>query len=70
MDVWDAQQALDLIEHYRITFTLGATPFLQELARAARERGRRLPTLRYFPTGGAPVPPEMVQDANAAFERC
>jgi acyl-CoA synthetase (AMP-forming)/AMP-acid ligase II len=70
MDVWDAQQALDLIEHYRITFTLGATPFLQELARAAREWGRRLPTLRYFPTGGAPVPPEMVQDANAAFERC
>jgi acyl-CoA synthetase (AMP-forming)/AMP-acid ligase II len=70
MDVWDAQEAADLIERHRITFTLGATPFLQELARTARASGRRLPRLRYFPTGGAPVPPEVIQDANAAFERC
>jgi acyl-CoA synthetase (AMP-forming)/AMP-acid ligase II len=70
MDIWDAQKAADLIDQYGITFTLGATPFLQELARIARERRRRLSTLRYFPTGGAPVPPEVIYDANAAFEQC
>ena len=70
MDIWDAQKAADLIEQHGITFTLGATPFLQELARIARESRRPLPTLRYFPTGGAPVPPEVIYDANAAFEKC
>jgi acyl-CoA synthetase (AMP-forming)/AMP-acid ligase II len=70
MDIWKAQEAADLIDHHGITFTLGATPFLQELARFARVGQRPLPTLRYFPTGGAPVPPEVIYDANAAFERC
>jgi acyl-CoA synthetase (AMP-forming)/AMP-acid ligase II len=70
MDIWDAQKAADLIDDHGVTFTIGATPFLQELARVARERRRSLPTLRYFPTGGAPVPPEVIYDANAAFDRC
>ena len=70
MDVWDVQKAAELIQHHGVTFTLGATPFLQELARFARENQKPLPTLRYFPTGGAPVPPEVIYDANRAFERC
>lgn len=70
MDMWNTQRAADLIDRHGVTFTLGATPFLQELARFARETQRPLPTLRFFPTGGAPVPPEVIYDANRAFERC
>jgi acyl-CoA synthetase (AMP-forming)/AMP-acid ligase II len=70
MDTWNAEKAAALIERHGVTFTLGATPFLQELARFARESNRRLPTLRYFPTGGAPVPPEVIREANRGFERC
>ncbi len=70
MDTWDVQRAAELIDRHGVTFTLGATPFLQELARFARENRRPLPTLRYFPTGGAPVPPEIIYDANRTFERC
>jgi acyl-CoA synthetase (AMP-forming)/AMP-acid ligase II len=70
MDQWDARTAADLIEAHALTFTIGATPFLQELARFARAEGRSLPSLRYFPTGGAPVPPEVIRDATAAFARC
>jgi len=70
MDMWDTQKAADLIDRHGVTFTLGATPFVQELVRFAREAQRPLPTLRFFPTGGAPVPPEVIYDANKAFERC
>jgi len=70
MDTWDTRRAADLIEHHGVTFTLGATPFLQELTRFAQDNGRTLPSLRYFPTGGAPVSPEVIYAANKAFERC
>jgi acyl-CoA synthetase (AMP-forming)/AMP-acid ligase II len=70
MDTWSVEHAADLIDRHGVTFTLGATPFLQELARFARSQGRPLPTLRYFPTGGAPVPPEVIYEANRAFSRC
>ncbi len=70
METWNAQKAAELIDLHGVTFTLGATPFLQELAHFARENQRPLPTLRYFPTGGAPVPPEVIYEANRAFERC
>ena len=70
MDIWDVAAAADLIDRHRVTFTIGATPFVQELARFAAEHSRPLPSLRYFPSGGAPVPPEVIHRANAALENC
>lgn len=70
MDSWDVARAADLIERHGVTFTIGATPFLQELTSYAASSGRRLPSMRYFASGGAPVPPEIVERANAALENC
>ena len=70
MDTWDVGLAADLIEEHRVTFTIGATPFLQELGSFAGRSGRTLPSLRFFASGGAPVPPEIVERANAAFANC
>lgn len=70
MDVWDVAKAVEAIEQSGVTFTIGATPFLQELAIFCIERGQTLPGLRYFPTGGAPVPPEVIAVADKAFARC
>jgi acyl-CoA synthetase (AMP-forming)/AMP-acid ligase II len=70
MDVWDVARAADLIDAERASFVIGATPFLQELARYAEEHDRRMPTLRHFPSGGAPVPPEIIRHANRAFANC
>lgn len=70
MDIWDAERAADLIEAERVTFTVGATPFLQELTRVCEQAGRGLPSLRYFPSGGAPVPPEIIRRANRVFANC
>lgn len=70
METWNAEDAADLIERHGVTFTLAATVFLQELTVFAQRTGKRFPTLRYFPSGGAPVPPEIVYSAHRAFERC
>lgn len=70
MESWDAAAAVDLIEQHQVVGTVAATPFLVELAAAARAQGKRLPSLRFFACGGAAVPPDVIPAANAAFERC
>jgi acyl-CoA synthetase (AMP-forming)/AMP-acid ligase II len=70
MDAWDAARAADLIERHDVSYTVGATPFIQELAAFCEQTGRGLPSLRYFPTGGAPVPPAIIEQADRAFANC
>ncbi len=70
MEMWNAEQAAELIDRHGVTFTIAATVFLQELTEFARAHDRSLPSLRYFPCGGAPVPPEIIYNAHKFFERC
>jgi acyl-CoA synthetase (AMP-forming)/AMP-acid ligase II len=70
MDRWNAESALELIETHAVNCIVAATPFLKELADAARRSRRRLPSLRVFACGGAPVAPEIVRNAMEAFENC
>ncbi|MBT3810029.1 MAG: AMP-binding protein, partial [Rhodospirillaceae bacterium] len=70
MEIWNADAAADLIDAHGVTFTIAATVFLQELMDVAGKSGRALPSLRYFPCGGAPVPPEVIYTAHSVFERC
>jgi len=70
MENWNAGEALALINRHGVTGTVAATPFLTELADAARAAGDRLPSLRWFACGGAAVPPEVIPNADAAFENC
>ncbi len=70
MKTWNAAEAADLIDTHGVTFTIAATVFLQELTQFALQNGRTLPSLRFFPSGGAPVPPEVVYNAHKAFARC
>jgi acyl-CoA synthetase (AMP-forming)/AMP-acid ligase II len=70
MDAWDPARAADLVEAHGATYTVGATPFLQELASFCVESGRTLPSLRYFGTGGSAVPPAAIQLGDRAFANC
>ena len=54
-DHWDADQAVVEMTRHRVTYSAGATVFLQELTEAARDARVRLP-LRMFACGGASVP--------------
>lgn len=70
MEVWNAKDALELIEEHQIAGTVGATPFLTELANAASAAGTRLPSLKFFACGGAAVPPDVIPSAIKAFANC
>jgi len=68
METWNAEDAIALIEEHEVVGTVAATPFLVELADAARRAGKRLPSFRFFACGGAAVPPDLIPAANAAFD--
>ena len=68
MERWDAGEAVSLIDRHQVSGTVAATPFLVELADAARKAGTRLPSLRWFACGGAAVPPELIPSARSAFD--
>jgi len=64
-DRWDADRAVELVTRERCSYTLAATTFLRDLVSAASARGVRLDSLRAFGCGGAPVPPPLVDQADA-----
>lgn len=68
MEAWNAADALALIEQHACVGTVAATPFLVELAAAARAAGTGLPSFRFFACGGAAVPADLIPAANAAFD--
>jgi cyclohexanecarboxylate-CoA ligase len=63
LDVWDATAAARVIESERVTFTMGATPFLHDLTYVPA--GHDLSSLRVFISAGAPIPRPLVRDARA-----
>jgi acyl-CoA synthetase (AMP-forming)/AMP-acid ligase II len=70
MDVWNAEQAFDLIDRHRCAFMVGSTPFLQDLVAVARQRGRGLDSLKSYLCGGASVPPSLIYEAAERFANC
>jgi cyclohexanecarboxylate-CoA ligase len=66
MESWDPGKALDLIERERVTWCMGATPFLSDLCRGMAERAPGCTrTLRVFLCSGAPIPRSLLAEARA-----
>ena len=63
MDVWNAEEAARLIEAERVTFTMGATPFLRDLTYTPTP-GATCARCALFISAGAPIPRQLVQDAR------
>ncbi|WP_018656682.1 AMP-binding protein [Actinomadura flavalba] len=64
IDAWDAGAMLRILEEEKVTFFMGAPPFLVDLIGEQKERGRDLSALRTFATGSAPIPPVLVEQAG------
>jgi cyclohexanecarboxylate-CoA ligase len=62
-DIWDAEEFVRLIQAERVTYTLGATPFLADTLRAPNLAQRDIRSLRNFVCGGAPIPRTLATDA-------
>jgi cyclohexanecarboxylate-CoA ligase len=61
LDVWDAPTAARLIADHGVTFSMGATPFLNDLTYVGAGDFR---SLRLFVSAGAPIPRALVRDAR------
>ncbi|MBP0637125.1 cyclohexanecarboxylate-CoA ligase [Cupriavidus sp. AcVe19-6a] len=66
-DIWDPARAAALIRDEGVTFTMGSTPFLTDLARVVAESGVPVPSLRIFLCAGAPIPGALVEQARQAL---
>lgn len=63
-DVWDADQAAQLIAKHNCTITLGSTPFLSDLVRSQQSRPQDVSHLRLFLCAGAPIPRVLLHEAQ------
>lgn len=63
MDKWDPEKALNIIEKERCTYSIGATPFLQQMVHSASLKDRRIIPGFKFLCGGAYIPAELIHDA-------
>jgi acyl-CoA synthetase (AMP-forming)/AMP-acid ligase II len=70
LDVWEAREAMRLINEFSCTLSAGATPFLRDLVDAACRSGEMLPSLRLYVCGGASVPPALIRLAQKTFRNC
>ncbi len=64
LDVWNAEEAARLIEAEKITYTMGATPFLQDLTYTPAIERHDIASLRLFISAGASIPRKLVQDGH------
>jgi cyclohexanecarboxylate-CoA ligase len=64
LDVWNVETAARLVEAERVTFTMGATPFLQDLTSAPAIDRHDVRSLRLFICGGAAIPRKLVEDGR------
>jgi len=65
LDIFKGDTAVDQMIASRATWTMGATPFLSDVVDSMEKSGKRLPDLRYFLCGGAPIPEVLVRRARA-----
>lgn len=60
-DVWDPEVFCRLADDEQITFSAGATPFVNDIVAACQRRGRRLTSMRSYVCAGAPIPSPLVE---------
>lgn len=63
-DIWDVDKAIEIIDKYKITFTMASTPFLNDLSTAASEGDKKFHSLKTFLCAGAPIPGPLVKKAR------
>jgi acyl-coenzyme A synthetase/AMP-(fatty) acid ligase len=66
-DIWDAEEALRLIEAERCSFVLSATPFVTMLLESPSVTKRDLSSLRVFGCAGAPIPRQLGEKARTVI---
>ncbi len=67
-DVWMADQAVSILAEESCAFTMASTPFLADLTASPEVAKHDLSRFRVFLCAGAPIPPVLVQEAQAKLK--
>lgn len=59
-----AKEAIEIMNAEKVTWSMGATPFIFDLLNCAEDNNMTFETLTLYVCGGAPVPGSMVQHAH------
>jgi len=60
---FNCREAVALMNREGCTYSMGSTPFVYDIVKSLEETGASLPKLRFYISGGAPVPAELVKTA-------
>lgn len=63
-DIWNPKEFVELIQKENITFTAGATPFLQDFVSLEGIENQDIRSFRVFVALGAPIPRQLVKEAK------
>lgn len=61
---FSCREAVEIINREGCSYSMGATPFVYDLLKLMGEEKLSLPSMRFYISGGAPVPRELVQRAH------
>lgn len=64
-DLWDPRKAAQILISEKISYFAGSTPFLNDLCEVVAAGQHRPAALRSFLCGGAPIPPILIDRAEA-----
>jgi long-chain acyl-CoA synthetase len=66
---WSADHALDLVQRERVSSIAGVPTVVRQLLERAKERELKLDSLAGIASGGAPVPPDLIDTIGVQFTR-
>ena len=66
-DIWQADEAVELVAREGCSITLGATPFLSDLLNSADASPADISSLRLFLCAGAPIPSALIERAQRSL---
>ena len=64
LDIFRADDCMNLFEAEKATCVLGATPFVFDILEELRQHPRDLSSLRFFLCGGTTIPPKLFEDCR------
>ena len=63
-DFWDPHQGVAIMMKEEVSYFAASTPFLNDICEVVEAQNLRLPHLRSFLCGGAPIPPVLIDRAR------
>ena len=63
-DFWEPRQGVAIMVREQVSYFAASTPFLNDICEVVEADGLKLPHLRSFLCGGAPIPPVLIERAR------